>query len=158
MRARQAGHEPADLNQQIRRPMASSPQTPELARALPNWMRWGGAGLTALVAVLFVVLLLQVREQSERLQTLQNRLQTLENANDLGRTNALEEQLRSTVQRLQRLETLDTTVQGLSREQEALRQQISSRPELSLPPAETGLLPAPAPAKPKAPPQPLSPE
>jgi TolA-binding protein len=121
-------------------------------------MRWGGAGLTALVAVLFVVLLLQVREQGQRLQTLQNRLQTLENANDLGRTNALEEQLRSTVQRLQRLETLDTTVQALSREQEALRQQISSRPELSLPPADAGLLPAPAPAKLKAPPQPLSPE
>jgi uncharacterized protein HemX len=146
------------LDQQICRTMASSPQTPELARALPNWMRWGGAGLTALVAVLFVVLLLQVREQGQRLQTLQNRLQTLENANDLGRTNALEEQLRSTVQRLQRLETLDTTVQALSREQEALRQQISSRPELSLPPADAGLLPAPTPAKPKAPPQPLSPE
>ena len=36
---------------------SSSPQAP-----LPTWMRRAGAGLTALVAVLFVVLLLQVRQ------------------------------------------------------------------------------------------------
>ncbi|MFM8675037.1 MAG: hypothetical protein ACKOCA_08455 [Vulcanococcus sp.] len=64
---------------------------------LPDWMRRAGAGMTAAVAVLFVVLLVQVRLQSNRIQQLQDKLQTLENANDLERTNALEEQLRSTV-------------------------------------------------------------
>jgi hypothetical protein len=83
--------------------MSRTPARPDAAPAasdLPNWMRWGGAGLTALLAVLFVVLLLQVRGQGQRLQALQDRIQSLENAQDLERTNALEEQLRSTVQRL----------------------------------------------------------
>jgi uncharacterized protein HemX len=101
-------------------------------------MRTLGAGLTALVAVLFVVLLVQVREQGQRLQALQNKVQTLENNNDLERTNALEEQLRSTVQRLQNLETLDRAIQELSREQEALGQQLRSQGSdlRPLPPAD----------------------
>ena len=106
--------------------MTTSPVQPEIPTGLPRWMRWGGAGLTALLAVLFVVLLQQVRDQGHRLQALQDRLQTLENAHDLERTNALEEQLRSTVQRLESLEGLDQTVQRLSSEQAGLRQQIRS--------------------------------
>ena len=96
------------------------------ASGLPTWMRWGGAGLTALLAVLFVVLLLQVRGQGQRLQALQDRIQSLENAQDLERTNALEEQLRSTVQRLQNLEGIEQSLQRLSNEQETLRQQLRS--------------------------------
>ena len=89
-------------------------------------MRWGGAGLTALLAVLFVVLLQQVRQQGQQLRSLQDRLQTLENARALERTNALEEQLRSTVQRMQSLEGLEQTVQRLSQEQASLRLQVRS--------------------------------
>ena len=87
-------------------------------RPLPDWMRRTGAGLTAMVAVLFVVLLVQVRLQGARIQQLQDKVQTLENANDLERTNALEEQLRSTVDRLQGMEGLEQAVQRLNREQE----------------------------------------
>jgi TolA-binding protein len=89
-------------------------------------MRRGGAALTALLAVLFTVLMLQVRQQGQRLQSLQDRLQILENNQDLERTNALEEQLRSTVQRLQNLEGMAATLQRLSSEQESLRQQLRS--------------------------------
>ncbi|MBD1194749.1 hypothetical protein [Vulcanococcus sp. Clear-D1] len=101
---------------------SSSPQAP-----LPTWMRRTGAGLTALVAVLFVVLLLQVRQQGERIQTLQDKLQTLENDKDLDRTNALEEQVRSTAERLQNLEGLEQTVQSLRSEQASLRAQLRSQ-------------------------------
>ena len=104
--------------------MSQSPASTGAAAELPTWMRWGGAGLTAMLAVLFLVLLAQMRQQSERLQTLQDRVQTLENARDLERTSALEEQLRSTVQRLQALEGLEQRLQRLSAEQDALKQQL----------------------------------
>ncbi|MEY4297241.1 MAG: hypothetical protein RLZZ423_420 [Cyanobacteriota bacterium] len=106
--------------------MRPTPARPDALSGLPRWMRWGGAGLTALLAVLFVVLLQQVRDQGQTIRTLQNRLQTLENARDLDRTNALEDQLRSTVQRLQSLEGLEQDVQRLSQEQGSLRQQVRS--------------------------------
>jgi len=124
--------------------MTRSPTPGEPGSTLPDWMRWLGAGLTALVAVLFVVLLLQVREQSQRLQSLRNRVQTLENANDLERTNALEEQLRSTVQRLQNLEKIDEAVRQLAKEQQDLRLQLRSQsPALEPLPLEPGPTPAP---------------
>ncbi|MEY2645512.1 MAG: hypothetical protein RLZZ611_2161 [Cyanobacteriota bacterium] len=106
--------------------MRSSPSPSEPEPTLPTWMRRGGAALTALLAVLFTVLMLQVRQQGQRLQSLQDRLQILENNQDLERTNALEEQLRSTVQRLQNLEGMAATLQRLSSEQESLRQQLRS--------------------------------
>jgi len=131
--------------------MRSSPSSTEPDGVLPTWMRRGGAALTTLIAVLFVVVLLQVRQQGQRLQTLQDRLQTLENNRDLERTNALEEQLRSTVQRLQSLEGMERTLQRLSSEQESLRQLIrsgasglGSREPQPLPAPE--LLPPPTPA------------
>ncbi|MEY4772526.1 MAG: hypothetical protein RLZZ346_1781 [Cyanobacteriota bacterium] len=111
-------------------------------KPLPEWMRRAGAGMTATVAVLFVVLLVQVRLQSNRIQQLQDKVQTLENAGDLERTNALEEQLRSTVERLQGMEGLEQAVQRLSAEQANLKLQIgrggydnSLPPDLLRPPA-----------------------
>ena len=95
-------------------------------------MRWGGAALTGTLAVLFIVLLQQVRLQGERIQSLQNRVQTLENARDLERTNALEEQLRATVRRLQGLESVRATLQQLRHEQDALRQQIRASDQAGL--------------------------
>ena len=73
--------------------MSRTPARPDAipaASGLPTWMRWGGAGLTALLAVLFVVVLLQVRGQGQRLQALQDRIQSLENAQE-----TLRQQLRS---------------------------------------------------------------
>jgi LPS-assembly lipoprotein len=67
-------------------------------------MRLIGAGLTALVAVLALVLLQQVHQQASRSQALERRLQDLENRRDLERTQALEAQLRALAQRLQGLE------------------------------------------------------
>jgi len=113
---------------------SSSPQAP-----LPTWMRRAGAGLTALVTVLFVVLLLQVRQQGERIQTLQDKLQTLENEKDLDRTNALEEQVRSTAERLQNLEGLEQTVQSLRSEQASLRAQLRSQDRAPQFPLDNGV-------------------
>ncbi len=128
--------------------MSRSVSSNEPPAALPTWMRRTGAALTALVAVLFVVLLLQVRQQSERIQTLQDKVQTLENDKDLDRTNALEEQVRSTAARLQSLERLEQSVQSLRSEQAGLRAQIRSQarqpqftPDAITPPA-SGRLPA----------------
>lgn len=132
-----------------RGPMSRTPARPDAAPGLPSWMRWGGAGLTALLAVLFVVLLQQVRQQGQQLQALQDRLQTLENAHDLERTNALEEQLRSTVQRLQSLEGLEQTVQRLSQEQAGLRLQVRSSAR-----SHAGSAPEPEPVLPPEPPAP----
>ncbi|WP_411867648.1 hypothetical protein [Vulcanococcus limneticus] len=153
--------------------MSASPSSPPPAAArpldpspLPPWMRWLGTGLTAMVAVLFLVLLQQVRQQAGRLEALQGRVQSLENARDLERTNALEEQLRSTVQRLHRFDGLEGAVEELQAQQESLRQQLRQRPATpgpqspSLLPREdlggglTPLAPGPAPARPAAPPQP----
>ena len=47
-----------------------------MATPLPQWMRLLGAGLTGLLAVLFVVVLQQTREQGQRLQQLQDKVQT----------------------------------------------------------------------------------
>lgn len=104
--------------------MSRSASSNEPSAVLPTWMRRTGAALTALVSVLFVVLLLQVRQQSEQLRALQDKVQTLENANDLDRTNALEEQVRSTAARLQSLEGLEQAVRSLRSEQAGLRAQI----------------------------------
>jgi uncharacterized membrane protein YhiD involved in acid resistance len=112
----------------------SSPQAP-----LPTWMRRAGAGLTALVAVLFVVLMLQVRQQGARIQSLQDKVQTLENEKDLDRTNALEEQVRSTAERLQNLEGLEQSVQALRNEQASLRAQLRSQEREPQFPADGGL-------------------
>lgn len=121
--------------------MSSSSNTPKAP--LPTWMRRTGAALTALVSVLFVVLLLQVRQQGERIQKLQDQLQTLENDNDLDRTNALEEQVRSTAERLQNLEGLDQAVRNLRNEQASLRAQLRASQREPQFPLDDGLTPKP---------------
>lgn len=126
--------------------MTRFPSSAESPTPLPAWMRWGGAALTGLVAVLFVVVLLQVKQQSQRIQSLQDKVQSLENSRDLDRTGAMEEQLRSTVERLQSLEGLEQAVQRLSNEQASLRNQLgrASRepvPEPVLEPSRPPALP-----------------
>ncbi len=121
--------------------MSRSASSNEPPAALPVWMRRAGAALTAMVSVLFVVLLLQVRQQGERIQSLQDNVQTLENTNDLDRTNALEEQLRSNAARLQNLEGLEQSVQSLRSEQAGLRAQIRNQARQPQLPLNDGLEP-----------------
>ena len=67
------------------------------------WVPWLQAGVTAMLLVLFVVMVGKTRQQSAAIRQLQEQVQGLENARALERTAGLEQQLRSTVERLQEL-------------------------------------------------------
>ena len=107
--------------------MSAPPAPPAAEPPLPRWMRLIGAGLTALVAVLALVLLQQVHQQASRSQALEGRLQDLENRRDLERTQALEAQLRALAQRLRGLEASAGQVRELELQQEELRRQLQSQ-------------------------------
>ena len=92
--------------------------------ALPEWVNWLQAGLTALLVVLFAVMLAKSREQSENIRLLQQRVQGLENSRALERTTGLEQQLRSAVERLQTLERSAARIDGLTGENAQLRQEL----------------------------------
>ncbi len=100
---------------------------------LPDWVSWAQAGLTALLAVLFLVMLAKARTQAARLEELQQRVQGLENSRALERTTGLEQQLRAAVDRLQTLERSNARLDVLSANNEALRAEVQqlrrSRPE-----------------------------
>jgi hypothetical protein len=81
-------------------------------------------GLTALLAVLFLVILDKGRQQSAKIQLLEQRLQGLENSRALDRTTALEQQLRSTVERLQRVERNTSRIDSLTAEGKDLQKQL----------------------------------
>ncbi len=129
--------------------MPASPAPPGLEPPLPRWMRLLGAGLTALVAVLALVVLHQLQEQASRSQTLERRLQALENRRDLERTQALEAQLRAVVERLRGLEANSSQVQEFALQVEDLRRQLQLQ-RLHPAPEPPELLPYPEPAPPKA--------
>ena len=119
-------------------------------------MRLIGAGLTALVAVLALVLLQQLQQQASRNQALEGRVQDLENRRDLERAQALEAQLRALAERLQGLEASAGQVQELELQQQELRP--SAPPPEFLPFNDPYLAPAPGPlAKPGAKPAAKSP-
>jgi len=105
---------------------------------LPDWVAWLQAGLTALLAVLFLVMLGKARVQAERIEELQERVQGLENSRALERTTGLEQQLRSTVERLQALERSSARIDVLSAENSALRGELrhcaAAPPALRCPP------------------------
>ncbi len=107
---------------------------------LPDWVLWLQAGFTALVAVLFVALLLQSRQQASRIQELQQRLQGLENSRALERTTGLEDQLRNAVERLQVLERDSSRLDVLQAETDALSAQLRqlARSADALPPPGAG--------------------
>jgi hypothetical protein len=98
------------------------------------WMQAIGAGFTACLAVLFVVVLMRMQEQTRSLHQLERRLQALENAKALERTNILELQLRATVDRLHAVEALQGSIADLTRQQQQLAEQLqrlASRPPTS---------------------------
>jgi hypothetical protein len=91
---------------------------------LPDWVAWMQAGLTALLAVLFLVMLAKAREQGRQIEELQERVQGLENSRALERTTGLEQQLRSTVERLQAVERSSARIDVLSADNDALRAEL----------------------------------
>lgn len=125
--------------------MLSAPERSGSQGQQPDWMPWLQAGLTAMLAVLFLVMLARSREQSTSLRELRERVQGLENSRALERTTALEEQLRSTVERLQVLERsaaqLSTTSRENARLLQDLRQQRSAPAEPTTPIPRLELLP-----------------
>jgi hypothetical protein len=117
-----------------------------------------------MLVVLFVVILGKYREQSRSLRQLRDRVEGLENSRALERTTILEQQLRSTSERLRKLESLEGSLANLQGQQERLRievRQISRRqlpPELEIPPAvEAPASSSSAPAPPAATSKPAKP-
>jgi hypothetical protein len=102
-------------------PASNSAKSPPV---LPEWTIWIQVGLTALLAVLFLVILDKGRQQSAKIQLLEQRLQGLENSRALDRTTALEQQLRSTVERLQRVERNTSRIDSLTAEGKDLQKQL----------------------------------
>jgi C4-dicarboxylate-specific signal transduction histidine kinase len=98
----------------------ASPNSASLA-----WVPWLQAGVTAMLVVLFLVIVGKSRQQSATIRQLQERVQGLENSRALDRTTGLEQQLRSTVERLQVVERNSTRIDGLKRETANLRQALS---------------------------------
>ncbi len=91
---------------------------------LPDWVNWLQAGSTVLLAVLFLVMVGKTRQQGVQILELQERLQGLENSRALDRTTGMEEQLRSTVERLQVVERNSSRIDVLSAEAEALKAEL----------------------------------
>lgn len=128
---------------------------------LPDWVNWLQAGSTVLLAVLFLVMVGKTRQQGVQILELQERLQGLENSRALERTTGLEEQLRSTVERLQVVERNSSRIDVLSAEAETLKAELRrikrssaavspARPTAPAAPTPPATTPAP-PAAPEAP-------
>lgn len=119
----------------------------------PTWVNWLGAGITSMLAVLFLVLVQQVRSQNDQIQTLKQRVEGLENARALERTSALESQVQTSASRLQALERLRGDVQRLTAQQLRLQAAIEQLRGDSAPAPMPGLPPAISPP-PGTPPRP----
>ena len=89
------------------------------------WVPWLQAGVTAMLVVLFLVIVGKSRQQNATIRQLQERVQGLENSRALDRTTGLEQQLRTTVERLQAVERNGTRIDGLSRETANMRAELS---------------------------------
>lgn len=105
---------------------ASDPRQDQLDNeiAMPAWLFWLQLGLTTTLAVLFVVMLVKTRQQSVNIRDLQDKVAGIENRSALDRTTAIEDQLRSTSERLQALERMGAQMAGLSADNARLRQEL----------------------------------
>ncbi|MCP9807139.1 hypothetical protein KBY71_11500 [Cyanobium sp. T1B-Tous] len=88
------------------------------------WVPWLQAGVTAMLVVLFVVIVGKTRQQNATIRQLQERVQGLENSRALDRTTGLEQQLRTTVERLQAVERNSARLEALSGENANLRLEL----------------------------------
>jgi len=104
--------------------MASAQERSQVLPEMPDWAPWLQAGLTAMLAVLFVVMVGKMRQQSSSIRALQERVQGLENSRALERTSGLEQQLRTTVERLQVVERSNAQLRALSSENKLLNAQL----------------------------------
>ncbi len=77
-----------------------------------------------MLAVLFVVMVGKMRQQSSSIRALQERVQGLENSRALERTSGLEQQLRTTVERLQVVERSNAQLRALSSDNKLLNDQL----------------------------------
>ena len=91
---------------------------------IPAWLVWLQLGLSTTLAVLFVVMLVKTRQQSVSIQQLQDKIAGIENSRALDRTTAIEDQLRTTAERLQALERMGAQISGLATENSRLRQEL----------------------------------
>jgi hypothetical protein len=101
------------------------PLDPDIA--MPTWLFWLQLGLTTTLAVLFVVMLVKTRQQSADIRSLQDKVAGMENRNALDRTTAIEDQLRSTSERLQALERQGAQLAALSAENNRLRLELRAQ-------------------------------
>jgi len=115
---------------------------------IPAWLVWLQLGLSTTLAVLFVVMLVKTRQQGVAIQQLQDKIAGIENSRALDRTTAIEDQLRTTAERLQALERMGAQVSGLAAENTRLRQELRglegsvSKPSSQLP-ADDAIAPLP---------------
>ena len=104
--------------------MASAQERSQVLPEMPDWAPWLQAGLTAMLAVLCVVMVGKMRQQSSSIRALQERVQGLENSRALERTSGLEQQLRTTVERLQVVERSNAQLRALSSDNKLLNAQL----------------------------------
>ena len=109
--------------------VSASNQRPEpidAEMAMPTWLFWLQLGLSTTLAVLFVVMVVKPRQQSESIRQLQDKVAGIENSRALDRTTAIEDQLRTTAERLQSLERMGAQTAALAAENARLRLEIRS--------------------------------
>jgi hypothetical protein len=104
--------------------MASAQERSQALPEMPDWAPWLQAGISAMLVVLFLVMVGKMRQQSSQIRGLQERVQGLENSRALERTNGLEQQLRTTVERLQVVERSNAHVQALNSDNILLMDQL----------------------------------
>ena len=121
--------------------MASAQERSQTLPEMPDWAPWLQAGLTAMLAVLFVVMVGKMRQQSSSIRGLQERVQGLENSRALDRTSGLEQQLRATVERLHVVERSNAHLQVLDRDTKRLNDQLGQLRSAGTKPAPVDDLP-----------------
>lgn len=127
--------------------MSLPPESP----APPPWVSWIQMGLSAMLAVLFLVVLSRSLEQGRALRQLQIRLETLESSRNLEKAADQNSQLRILTQRLQALEThVGERMERSESERLRLQQLLSDlrsrmTPARALPEEDTDSSPAPRP-------------
>jgi hypothetical protein len=89
------------------------------------WVPWLQAGVTAMLVVLFLVIVAKSRQQNDTIRQLQERVEGLENSRTLERSTGLEQQVRSAVERLQAVERNSARIDILSRETASLRAELA---------------------------------
>ena len=91
---------------------------------LPDWLSWIQVGLTAMLVVLFLVLMARGRDQRGELRALEARLEGMENRRTFEEEPILEKQMRSIIQRLEQMEREGGRLKVLGQQQKQLQQEI----------------------------------